>query len=268
MMSNTKTKKPRSLGRRILFGVAIVVGGAIVCSLILIYVFFLNYTVPTGAMEGTVMTGDRILARRVSFENGNVPSRGTIIAFSYPGDRDDVEPMVEQVYMKRCVAVAGDTLEVRGGYVYINGVKENVPADAQFTQNRYYSPESDKLRTFPKRMDFTRNNWGPMRIPKKGDVIPIRIENVSAWRIFIEREGHTVREDGQLVIIDNSTAESYTVERDYVFGMGDNRNDSQDSRYWGFIPAENIVGVPFLVYFSQHPESGEMRWDRIWTDIR
>jgi signal peptidase I len=79
------------------------------------------------------------------------------------------------------------------------------------------------------------------------------------------------------VLIDGQPATEYRVERDYLFGMGDNRDNSLDSRYWGFIPKENLVGTPLLVYWSWSPEIplysifdkiASVRWGRIGTLIR
>lgn len=267
-MNSRPDRRPISPGRRILYGVGIVAGITVLAGVFLLYVYFLNYTIPTTSMERGVLAGDRILARRVSFGDGELPPRGIVIAFEYPGDRDQAGPYERQTYMMRCVAVAADTLEVREGQVYVNGARENFSGHVWFQATPRYAPEYDKLRTFPKGMDYTRDNWGPLRIPKKGDVIPVTIDNIGIWKTFIEREGHTVSTSGLRVTVDGAAAGSYTVERDYAFGMGDNRNNSLDSRYWGFIPVENIVGIPFTVYFSRHPESGKIRWDRIFTGIR
>ena len=169
--------------------------------------------------------------------------------------------------MHRCVAVAGDMLEVRDSYAYVNGVKEIPPEEVQFIQHPKYSLKRDQYVTFPAGMNYSRDSWGPMRIPKKGDVIPLHANNYTAWRVFIAREGHSSTLDGQIIKIDGKIVNSYTVEQDYVFGMGDNRNDSQDSRYFGFIPVRSITGIPFMVYFSQSSEGKGIRWERILKGI-
>lgn len=283
--------------------------GALLIVMIVNGLFIQSFVVPTGSMENEVMTGDFVFVNRFVYGGStpqtipflNVPlpylrlpgfrdpEKGDVIVFIYPGDRDELEAKEFQYYLKRCVAVAGDTLEVRDGYAYVNGVKENPPENVQFKQKGGYSAERDQFATFPKGRKYTRDNWGPMRIPKEGDVIQLDVENLEQWRVFIEREGHTVRQDGQLVRIDDEVVNSYTVKRDYVFGMGDNRNDSQDSRYWGFIPEENVVGTPLIVYWSWETETritdaqgndiampqpksfweklGSIRWNRIFNDI-
>lgn len=271
--------------------------GALIIVMVVNGLFIQSFVVPTGSMENEVMAGDFVFVNRfiyggstpqtipflniplpyVSLPGFRDPEVGDVIVFIFPGNRDEVEAQEFQYYLKRCVAVAGDTLEVRDGHAYVNGVKETPPRNVQWKQDRIYSPERDKNRTFPAGMDFTRDNWGPMRIPKEGDVIPISIENYNAWRIFIEREGHSVQKDGQLIRIDGEIADSYTVERDYVFGMGDNRNDSQDSRYWGFVPMDDVVGTPLMVYWSWEvgdqgqnslgDKLSKIRWGRIFNGI-
>ncbi|MCS6809626.1 MAG: S26 family signal peptidase, partial [Bacteroidota bacterium] len=70
------------------------------------------------------------------------------------------------------------------------------------------------------------------------------------WEIFIRREGHDVNLSNGTIVIDGVPSTRYTVERDYCFGMGDNRDNSLDSRYWGFIPMDDVVGTPLIVYWS------------------
>jgi signal peptidase I len=125
-----------------------------------------------------------------------------------------------------------------------------------------------------------------MRIPKEGDKIMLNDSTYREWAVFIQREGHDISQDGTIIRIDGEPVDSYTVERDYVFGMGDNRNNSEDSRYWGFVPKENVVGSPIMVYWSwenrelvQVPggyamrekslgeKLGSIRWGRIFKGI-
>ncbi len=115
-----------------------------------------------------------------------------------------------------------------------------------------------------------------MRIPKKGDVIALDAGNFYQWRVFIAREGHQADLTGEIVTIDGTPASSYTVERDYCFGMGDNRDYSLDSRFWGFVPYENVVGTPMFVYWSWDPNTpmsdlgtklSSIRWNRIFTGV-
>lgn len=253
-----------------------------------------NFVVPTGSMENEVMTGDFLCVNRFIFGGSTPqtlpffntqlpfykfpgirdPKKGDVIVFIFPGMREQVKADEFQYYLKRCVATAGDSLEVRNKKVFINGVEQAVPKNAVFIDGQ--SDPDDKMRTFPEGAGFTKDNWGPVRIPKKGDVIELTKDNYSMWRVFIMREGHKVEIDGSGLVIDGKSINKYTVTRDYVFGMGDNRDNSLDSRYWGFIPLENIVGTPLFVYWSWDTNMpfGQMaekiktiRWGRIFNGV-
>jgi signal peptidase I len=190
------------------------------------------------------MAGDNLLVNRMYGE----PKRGDIIVFEFPGFRDQIEPDEFQYYIKRCVAIAGDTLEVSGRKVLLNGLEQPLPPNVKF--EGYDGGSQDRFRTFPEGAGFTRDNWGPMRVPKRGDVIPLNDSTFYMYRVFIMREGHRIEQQGERFVIDGKTVASYTVERDYCFGMGDNRDNSLDSRYWGFIPVENVAGKAWMVLWS------------------
>jgi signal peptidase I len=109
---------------------------------------------------------------------------------------------------------------------------------------------------------------GDVRVPKTGDVIPLTAGGFSTWSGFIEREGHRVEIDAMgNVRIDGFIRERYTVERNYLFVLGDNRDHSYDSTVWGFLPEENVIGRALMVYWSAKPEGG-MRWGRMLTVVR
>lgn len=255
-----------------------------------------SFVVPTGSMENEVMAGDFLFVNKfiyggstpqtIPFFNTPLPyvrlpglrdpERMDVIVFIYPGDRDQIEPSEFQYYLKRCVAIGGDTLQVRGGQVFVNGVEQANPANVKSEPTPV--SQEDHLKTFPRDAGFTRDNWGPIRIPKEGDVIALNDSTFEKWRVFVLREGHTLERDGEVMLLDNEPATSYKVERDYVFGMGDNRNNSEDSRYWGFVPVENVVGTPLMVYWSWDPvipfsfssigdKLSSIRWGRIFTGV-
>ena len=256
-----------------------------------------SFEVPTGSMENEIMTGDFLLVNKfvfggttpktVPFTNVKLPAfklpslwkveRGDVIVFMFPGYRDETEAAEFAYYLKRCMAVAGDTLQVINRVVHINGVPapspRNVKFDHSFTKPAGYSDP----RIFPEGAAFNEDNYGPIVIPKKGQVVELDLHNFSMWRVFIGREGHHAQLRDDKIYIDGKEQRSYVVQRDYVFGMGDHRDNSLDSRFWGFIPEEAVIGTPLIVYWSWHPDISildfankipTIRWNRFGSLVR
>ena len=237
-------------------------------------------------------------------------------------------------YVKRCVAVPGDTLSVIDGLVYTNGVKQEVYPGIQLTYSvlttgakinsrilenmglnlgELYFDESlpgypamplteamldevgkissvvsvepnldvyppdypdSYLNLFPFTEDsgWTRDYYGPVWIPKKGVTITLTEDNLPLYeRIISAYEGHELRKgaDGK-IFIDGKEAASYTFAMDYYFMMGDNRHNSLDSRYWGFVPEDHIVGRPALIWLSTDANRkfpNNIRWRRFFKFV-
>jgi signal peptidase I len=265
--------------------------GAIIVVMILNGLAIASFVVPTPSMENTVMTGDFLFVDKFrfgpttpqlipfvnvplpfyKFPGIKKPQKGDVIVFIFPGNRDEVKSSEFQYYLKRCVAEAGDTLQVIDNKLYVNGKYFPLSKDGKY-DSTVIDP-IDKWRTFPYGRNYTHSNYGPIVIPKKGDVIHLNQQNLAEWFIFISREGHKITTSGQDIIIDDKVTTSYTVEKDYVFGMGDNRDHSLDSRYWGYIPVDNVVGTPLMVYWSWDTnlpmgkffsKFSTIRWNRIF----
>jgi signal peptidase I len=122
--------------------------------------------------------------------------------------------------------------------------------------------------------DWTIDNFGPVRIPKKGQTWPVDSAGLQFYEHVIRHyEGNEKVEvkDGKLFINDNETA-SYTFKQDYYFMMGDNRHNSADSRFWGFVPADHILGKALFVWLSINPEpnetQGRFRWGRMFSGVK
>jgi signal peptidase I len=233
-----------------------------------------SFEVPTGSMENEIMTGDFLLVnkflwggttpRTIPLTNIKLPhfklpalwsvERGDVIVFAFPGMRDEVEPEIFAYYLKRAVAIAGDTLEVKDRILYVNGNLAPIPRNMKFNSGIVKPKGDGDPRIFPQGEPFNEDNFGPIRIPKKGDVIQLNSSNFYKWKIFIARENHLAELKDVKILIDGKEVTSYTVGRDYVFGMGDNRDNSLDSRFWGFIPKDEIIGTPLIVYWSWNPD--------------
>ena len=236
-------------------------------------------------------------------------------------------------YVKRCVAVAGDTLEIRNGQVYVNSVAQEVwpgvqnsyrvvtdgqrinpknldrlgvnvrelwfhpelPGYPEFPLTtgmlekiKGYSnvvsveqnidsyppdfPDSD-MTIFPFSSDFrwTRDNFGPLWIPEKGVEVPLTPDVLPLYeRIITAYEGNTLEVRDGRIFINGEEAQSYTFEQDYYFMMGDNRHNSLDSRYWGFVPEDHIVGKPALIWLSIDGNKkfpNNIRWRRFFKFV-
>lgn len=228
--------------------------------------------VPTPSMETTIMTGDFLMVNKLAYDlttprnipltdielpftqlfKWNDPDRGDIVVFQFPGNRDEIKNSKIDNYVKRCVAVAGDTLEVRNKILYVNGKEAPIPIHVQYARNYLLPKDHLDADLFPRGTQGNADHYGPIIIPKRGDIINLSISNVEQWKTFINREyGKDVVkiENGKIFVKGEGTTQ-YKVRDDYYFVMGDNRDNSLDSRYWGFVPRRNVIGSPLFVYWS------------------
>ena len=262
-------------------------------------VFFVEaFGIPTPSMRETLKVGDFLFVnkfiygfrtpRAIPLTGIRIPhmkflpgyssvDRGDVVVFEYPGDRGTVEQPNVLSYVKRCVALPGDTVEIAGKRVFINGQRLSESAGT-ISSSRTLGRGDFDVDIYPKGSGFNRDWWGPMIVPFEGMEIELTMENIDEWRLFIEREGHSVRFTAEgSVQVDGTGNNVYTVENDYYYMLGDNRDDSEDSRYWGFVPEQNVVGKAMFIYWSwdsripfTSPFSlfDSIRWSRIFSIVR
>jgi signal peptidase I len=249
---------------------------AAVAALILKTFVIEAYTIPTGSMEDTLLPGDFLLVtkftlgattpRNIPFTNIALPyyqfpklkevKRGDIIVFEYPGDRDELRHEEIMNYIKRCVGLPGDTITIVDKVLYVNGELFPPPPKMKFL-NPVPTPRGiGNPYIFPKFSNFNEDNYGPLYVPKKGDTVQLSIDNIEQYRTLINREygREVVKVIGDEITIDGVPAKTYVIKKNYYFMMGDNRDDSADSRFWGYVPEDLIIGEPLIIYWSWDKE--------------
>ena len=233
-------------------------------------------------------------------------------------------------YVKRCVGLPGQILQIIDGDIFIDGKENKQPDNVQFNYNvtlkrpipgelreelrlsledlpekyncagsvilpltiqsaailashsdiaadvdRIYQKEGEWL--FPLNMNhkWSMDNYGPVWIPAKGETVKLDIENLPLYeRIIKVYEGNDLQVTQEGAILINGVESSeYTFKMDYYWMMGDNRHNSADSRYWGFVPEDHIVGRPVVVWLSldkdkRFGEKGKVRWNRIFHTVK
>jgi signal peptidase I len=252
--------------------------------------------------------------------------RNDAVVFNLPSEKG--HPMdLKTYYVKRCVGIAGDTLEIKDQQLYTNGKPLENPVKMQFSyfltssqtlNERFFSKyditdvtsvnegyvihttkeKADRLeefdfimellpihyqagtmdgQLFTKQLDshWTIDNLGPLYIPKKGDQIALTEENIDLYKdILLEydsNEGISIQDNK--IYQAGKELQTYTFKQNYYFMMGDNRHNSEDSRMWGFVPEDHIVGKPLFVWWSVNQQASwsnplsKIRWRKVGSLI-
>jgi signal peptidase I len=321
------------------------------------------YTIPTGSMEKSLLVGDFLFVSKVSYGPripmtpiafpfahhtmpliggksylewikigyhrlpgfGNI-KHGDCVVFNWPAENEGRPIDKKENYIKRCIGIAGDTIELRNRTVFINGKEIPFPKESQTsyhvtTDGSGFSEQAvqrlglrdgepissneynlhltkknvedlssfgnvkkveannvpagyyqDFIFPFDSKYLWNVDNFGPLWIPKKGATLKIDSSNISLYRKVIgEYEGNQLEERNGKIFLNNSPITEYTFKMDYYFMMGDNRHNSADSRFWGFVPEDHIVGKAVFIWMSFDGNAdfvNKVRWSRLFHTIK
>jgi len=272
----------------ILFGISMVFVGWL-----LIQVLFLtSFKIPSDSMEPVLETGDYLLVWKgipgprifhlfKSLDGEQVDiyrllgirkvKRNDVVVFNFPHPDNwgKIEMHILKYYVKRCIGLPGDTLTIRNGLFRVNGGTEkvgNVASQQLIEQMPAGHFESDVYHTYPfdSIMGWNIKDFGPLYIPRKGDILPIDRENYQLYKKLIAWEqGTDVSFEDSILYVGEKHTRSYTFQKNYYFMAGDKGINSQDSRYWGLLPEEYIVGRAWMIWKSVDPYTGGWKWKRI-----
>lgn len=335
---------------------------AVVAATLIRWLLLEAFTIPTPSMEKSLLVGDFLFVSKIHYGSRtpqtplqlplthqkiwgtDIPSyldwiklpsyrlpaissvkRNDVVVFNFPTEHQFPTDLKTH-YIKRCVGVPGDVLEVKDMQVFVNGGSLVNPENMQFkyyvvtdqdinerilnkfdissydinrVQNGYLidmepaAAEQMKALSFvqevipyqlkagdaeqgvfPSSLDlnWNRDNYGPLEIPAEGQTIEMNPDNVEKYEYVITYyEGHdNVEVKDFKLFIDGQEISTYTFKQDYYFMMGDNRHNSLDSRYWGFVPADHVVGKALFIWMSIDTENSllnKIRWSRLFNGI-
>jgi signal peptidase I len=360
--------KPKSVAKE--WGDAILF--AVIAATLIRWIFMEAFTIPTPSMENSLLMGDYLFVSKFHYGartpktplqmplthqyiwGTTIPSyldwvqlpqyrlpgishvkNNDVVVFNWPAEKGFPTDLKTN-YIKRCIAIGGDSIQVKDRQVYINGKAAENPPKMQYTYKVFTTEEfpdrifrkykipnfgdykknlmyldsgkvgyliemtpdlvekfkADGLSKdieiynhkkdgrgsilFPmnkKSFEWDIDNYGPLWVPKEGATIKLDSNTVSTYESTIrDYEGwESVVSKGDKLIIDGKEVSEYTFKQDYYFMMGDNRHNSLDSRFWGFVPADHIVGKAFMIWLSVDQEGGvadKIRWNRLFNIIK
>lgn len=325
---------------------------AIVTWLVLKTFIFEIFNIPSSSMRNTLLEGDYVLVNKLAYGpripitpfsipftgqqyylNVTLPyfrlwgysevNRNDVVVFNYPKEHEAFPVDHRTFYIKRCIALPGDTLHINNGKVFVNRIELKIPANALFpylVKSKNKEPDSsliaffgagkagefpeenhssyflskeafDSLKKSPSvdavtlitdppsysdetifpshsKIKWNLDNFGPLYIPSKDDSIQLDSTTLILYsNIITDYEKNELKIIDNKIYINNIESKYYTFKMNYYFVMGDNRHFSHDSRVWGFVPEDHLVGKATMILFSKNDESFAKRKSRTFKTI-
>jgi len=232
------------------------------------------FKIPTGSMKHTLIEGDFIIVNKLAYtfstphqipflgkrlERMEISSTGKpkfndVVAFEIPTNYYDPSSEDYTVLIKRIIGLPGDTIELKAKELYINNIKYRTPSYIKIDLEDQPIENVDS-KIFPYDNKWTIDNYGPIVIPKKGMTVELNPNNILQWQNVINSEygKKVVSVEGTVITISGVAVRDYTFNKDYYFVLGDNRNNSIDSRYFGYVSEDWLIGKALFIYWSQMP---------------
>ena len=232
------------------------------------------FKIPTGSMKDTLLEGDFILVNKTAYSistphqipfwgkrlarteliSTGKPEFNDIVALEIPANIYDPGAEDYSVLVKRIIGLPGDTVEIKNQELFINNIKYRTPSYIKLNLNETPVGEVNK-DLFPYNNQWSLENYGPIVIPQKGMTVELNPKNILLWQNAINTDygSKIISVEGTVINLNNQPIREYTFKQDYYFVLGDNRKNSIDSRYFGYIPQEWLIGKAFLIYWSQIP---------------
>jgi signal peptidase I len=255
-----------------------------------------TFRIPTDSMQPTLLPGDNILVNKTimgarifnlweAAEDKEVaihrlPGLGKVkrndvlvFHFPYPHSNDSLSMHLLKYYVKRCIALPGDTMGIKQGYYYVKGINEpigNVEAQERIALLDKDDARGIVMETYPwdRYINWTIQDFGPLHVPAAGQTVAMDSTAVKLYRKLIEWEQKKpLTWEGNRVYLGDSLIREYRFRENYYFMGGDNMENSKDSRYWGLLPESYIVGVATRIWKSVDRWTDEVRWDRVMKRI-
>jgi len=232
------------------------------------------FRIPTASMKDTLLEGDFIVVNKTAYSittplyipfwnkrlsrseliSTGKPEFNDVVAFEIPDNIYDPASEDHSVLIKRIIGLPGDTLEINDQTLFINSEKYRTPAYIKLNLNE--TPrEAVNQELFPYNHHWNLENYGPIVIPKKGMKVELNPKNILQWQNVINNEfgKKVISVEGTVITLNGTAVREYVFTKDYYFVLGDNRKNSIDSRYFGYVPADWIIGKAMFIYWSQIP---------------